>query len=400
NKPNRQIGTAYQQYDLLQKFRFRLSNLLELSANFQLSTSSDVPRYGALTERSGGQLRWARWDYGPQTRLMGALRLQDRRPTLLYDLANYLISHQFIEEDRITRRAGDPLEENNLEEVRATNFQTDFTKSWRDWTMRYGFDVRYDAVVSEAFLKNVLIPTDQLLSLSSRYPSGGSSLAGGGLYLEAQYPLSAQWQVRGGVRYSRQQLTATFGSEDPIEWPQAYLDGITNAEGALTSALGIRYQGKQHRWRFLLAQGFRTPNIDDFAKFRERNRRILVPNPDLSPERSLTTEIGYEIGGPTSPFRAQFTVYHTWLREVIVRRDGSLPGGQSFFVSRGDTLLVQTNDNAESARVYGSDLVLSWHPNQHWLLRTEAHTIWGKRKQLAADGELLTLPQDHIPPPY
>ncbi|MEM1357508.1 MAG: TonB-dependent receptor, partial [Bacteroidota bacterium] len=277
DRPNRQVGTAYSQYDLLQKFRFRLGNHLELSANFQLSTSSDIPRYDALIERREGQLRWARWDYGPQTRLMGALRLQDRRPTLLYNLANYLISHQFIKEDRITRRAGDLLEENNLEEVHAINFQTDFTKTLRDWTLNYGLDLRYDAVSSIAFLNNILSPTDQLPRPSTRYPSEGASLAGGGFYLEAKYPLNAHWQFRGGLRYSRQWLSATFGSEDPIAWPQPYLDGIANTEGALTSALGLRYQSKQHRWRFLLAQGFRTPNIDDFAKFREANGRIQVP---------------------------------------------------------------------------------------------------------------------------
>ncbi|MEO0732871.1 MAG: hypothetical protein AAFZ52_08555, partial [Bacteroidota bacterium] len=33
-------------------------------------------------------------------------------------------------------------------------------------------------------------------------------------------------------------------------------------------------------------------------------------------------------------------------------------------------------------------------------LRSEAHYLRGRRRQLAPDGAILTLPQDHIPPPY
>lgn len=398
--PNRQIGSAYAQVNLLQKFRFRLREGLELTTNFQFTTSSDVPRYDNLIEMRDGGLRWARWDYGPQTRAMGALQLKDRRETSLYDVASYLVSHQFVEEDRITRRRNDPLEEHTEVDVHATNLQVDFAKQLSENLLfRYGLDGRYDYVLSDAFFRNV-DSREETGGAAFRYPSGGSSLLAAGLYLEGQQQLTKAWQLRGGVRLSRQQLRATFGANEPISWPRAYLDGIGNTESALTATLGLR---QVNGWRLLYAQGFRAPNIDDFAKFRERNGFIQVPNPELKPERSHTAEVAYAFTDRRlfgRRFDAEITGYHTWLRGAIARQRGSLPDGSEFFVSQGDTLRPQTNVNANGARVWGFDLVLQYALTNKLLLKSDFHYLRGRREQEAPDGNTLVLPQDHIPPPY
>ncbi|MEM9931563.1 MAG: TonB-dependent receptor, partial [Bacteroidota bacterium] len=285
----KQIGTAYNQFNLLQKFRFRLQDKVELAVNFQYSTTSDIPRYDALTEMRNGQLRWARWDYGPQTRALVSLKLVDRRATALYDLATYHLSHQIVAEDRLRRRFQDSLEENNLVDVGTTNLQTDFVKSLAALELRYGFDLRHDAVNSTAFLRSVATEQIAPTPVPSRYPSQGSSLSSGGLYAEGSYQLKPAWQLRGGLRYSYQRLRARFGPQDPIAWPNVYLEGINNNEGALTGALGLKHRtGPKGNWSLLIAQGFRAPNIDDFAKFRENDGFVQVPNPNLKPERSLT----------------------------------------------------------------------------------------------------------------
>ena len=398
--PNVQVGTAYNQYNLLQKLRFRPRAWLELKANFQLTTTSDVPRYDALTERRNGDLRWARWDYGPQTRALASLGMSDTRGTRLYDRADYLVAYQFTAEDRITRRFGDPLEENNLVDVHTFNVHADFRKQLGSrTTLRYGLDARYDAVGSSAFLLN-LTSGERSTDVPTRYPSGGSWLAAVGGYAEARYRLGDDWALRGGFRLTRQRLMAIFGADDPVDWPTAYLTGVSNVESAATFTLGLR---QRSGWRFLYAEGFRAPNIDDFAKFRERNGFVQIPNPALQPERSHTLEAGYrwEMNGERAGrFTAELTAYHTWLRGAIVRRPGSLPDGRDFFVSRGDTLRAQTNANAEDARVYGADLVLRYVFTPSLTVATRAHYLRGRRRQIAPDGNRLTLPQDHIPPPY
>lgn len=397
--PDVQVGTAYKQFNLLQKFRFRLGDRVELTANFQYSTTSDVPRYDALTERRGGDLRWARWEYGPQTRTLAALTLNDRRATGLYDVATYLLSYQYVDEARITRLFGRSAEENNREKVRAANLQTDFSKVLSPFlTLRYGADLRFDAVTSTAFFK---LPATGLRTpgLATRYPSRGSSLAAAGTYAEANFELTPNWKLRGGVRLSHQRLSATFGPDDPLEWPRAYLDGITNTESALTAGLGVRGRGV----RLLYAQGFRAPNIDDFAKFRQRGGFVQVPNPDLRPERSRTLEAAYRLDERHCPgcrLSFELTAYHTWLNGAVVRRDGTLPDGSSVLESNGERLRVQTNANAESARIYGTDLVVSYAFAYGWNLTTDFHYLRGRREQEVLPGISETLPQDHIPPPY
>ncbi|MTB51777.1 TonB-dependent receptor [Lewinella sp. W8] len=400
DRPEVQVGTGYRQANLLQKFRFRLREQLELDLNLQYSTSSNIPRYDALTARRDGQLRWAEWDYGPQTRLMGSARLTDRRATKYYDVANYLISTQFIEEDRLQRRFGDPLRENSLVDVYSHNLQIDFVKDLGKLELRYGIDARHDEVDSQGFLTDITGSGERISGLNSRYPSGGSSLTTLGSYSDLSYHFAPSWLLRGGLRSSWQRLRATFGTDDPIDWPAAYLAGITNADQAMTGALGLRYNGVRNQWRLQFSQGFRAPNIDDFAKFRERNGFILVPNPNLSPERSNTLETGYSWADATGRLFLTGGLYHTWLNQAIVRRDGTLPSGEDFFVSRGDTLRTQTNVNAESARVYGFDLGFRWDVRKKLRLASNFHWLRGRRKQLPPDGAVLELPQDHIPPAY
>ncbi|THH35582.1 TonB-dependent receptor [Neolewinella litorea] len=389
DNPNRQVGSGYEQYNVLQKFRFRLRDQLELTSNLQFSTTGDVPRYDALAERRNGRLRWARWDYGPQTRALGSLRLDDRRATGLYDVATYLVAHQYVEEDRIQRRLGDPVTTQNLEDVGATTLQVDYAKSLSGHTnLRYGLDARYDRVTSTA------TPTAE----ATRYPSGGSSLLGGGAYVDLSHDLDSFWQLRGGMRYGYQQLRATFGAGDPIAWPVDYLNGIVNPSDALTGALGLQYRRSGNQLRVLFAQGFRAPNVDDFAKFREQSGRVQVPNPALGPERSNTLEAGY--ARTEGPLRLEFTAYGTLLSDAVIRSTGTLPNGLPYFVSRGDTLFVDTNVNAEKAWIYGFDAAFAWRLSRRWELHSDVHWLRGRRRQLAPDGAYLTLPQDHIPPAY
>ena len=200
------------------------------------------------------------------------------------------------------------------------------------------------------------------------------------------------------MRYSYQRLTATFGAEDPVDWPQPYLDGIVSGSQAVTVALGAHYRDETQGVRVLFAQGFRAPNVDDFAKFREQNGRIQVPNVQLAPERSNTLEAAYTYSGDR--LQIELTAYVTALSAAIVRSDGSLPDGRTSFVSRGDTLLVDTNVNTESAWVYGTDVAANYRIASHWEVRTDLHWLRGRRSLDIDEERALTLPQDHIPPAY
>ena len=399
-RPLRQVGTAFKQYNVLQKVRYKFSDRLALSANLQVSTTGDVPRYDNLTQRRNGQPRWARWDYGPQTRTLASVALSDRTPRRLYDVANYLLSHQLVRESRHTRRFNAPVQTSNVETVNVYNVQIDYSKALGNGMMRYGFDARGEGVNSEAF-GTELAPTDGASVLvPTRYPGGGSSLYGAGVYVDAERNLSDRWVVRGGLRYSLQTLIATFDEDGPIEWPRAYTGGLRNRTAAVTGSIGLRRTGKNGRLRILANRGFRTPNIDDFAKTRERSGFLHIPNPNLKPEYTATAEFGYERTLAGGKLALGVTAYHTWLTNAVTRMPGTLPDGNSNVVLFTDTLPVQTNGNASDATIYGADFTFRYHPTNSLTCSVNLSALRGRRKAIAPDGQTLSLPQDHIPPPF
>ena len=400
--PDRQVGTAYNQYNLTQKFRFALGSQTTLTTNFQYSTTSDVPRYDALVERRHGQPRWARWDYGPQTRALAGLALH-RTGGRWYDRLDLRLNHQLISEDRLQRRFGDPLLENSLVDVNATTLSLALLKDIHPVTLRYGFDLRHDAVDATARLTDVVTGQPSPTPVEPRYPGGGSTLSSAGAFADARFSLGRHLSARGGLRYNLQRLNARFSDRGPVAWPQPYLAGIRNDAQALTGTAALDYRNRGHQGRALLGQSFRAPNVDDFAKFRESNGFVSAPNPGLQPERATTLEAAYrfedKMYGQTRGW-IDLAAYHTWLTDAIVRAPGTLPGGEDFFLSRGDTLRLQTNVNAESARVYGFDLSAGLALNDKLTLSGDVHYLVGLRRQRSPDGSLLDLPQDHIPPPY
>ena len=401
--PNRQIASGYDQLDFLHKQRIDLGNSWEAQLNIQYSTSTNIPRYDALIETRDGELRWAEWEYGPQVRLLTSLRLENPNSSVFADYSSLIIARQAVGEDRIQRRVNDPFREISEVDVTQWTAQFDFEKGLGNGQrLGYGFDARTDEVRSIALLEDADRQTGPFVEGPTRYPSRGSRLSSVGAYSDYRLQTDNNWILNAGLRLNRQWLTATFGASDPIEWPENYLEGIRNNQTALTATASLQKTTENNRWRLLWAQAFRAPNIDDFAKFRERNGRIQVPNPDLRPERSNSLEIGWDFSTSAGRFRGwdiQVVAYHSWLQNAIIRTDFQLPDGSGFFVSRGDTLLVQANVNADRARVYGVDLSINRKINQFWSFKTEAHWLRGRRLQTGPAGQLW-LPQDHIPPAY
>ena len=96
-----QKPTAYNQYNVLQKFSFRPNLETELSYSFRYSTTSDYPRYDRLLRTRRGNPRSAIWNYGPQKWMMHNVSLERRTETPLYDNMVARIAFQNFEESRI-----------------------------------------------------------------------------------------------------------------------------------------------------------------------------------------------------------------------------------------------------------------------------------------------------------
>ncbi|HEY9117746.1 MAG TPA: TonB-dependent receptor plug domain-containing protein, partial [Roseivirga sp.] len=101
---NLQRDSGYDQYNFLQKFRWKLGSFSEFSYSFHHSSSSDIPRYDRLIERSNGQLRHAAWYYGPQLWQMHSLQSKFFYPNRFFNELKVTTAFQFVEESRNDRR--------------------------------------------------------------------------------------------------------------------------------------------------------------------------------------------------------------------------------------------------------------------------------------------------------
>ncbi|MEN0050310.1 MAG: TonB-dependent receptor plug domain-containing protein, partial [Bacteroidota bacterium] len=410
---NIQVGTAYNQIDVLQKISYQANDYNSFIANFQYSTSSDVPRYDRLTaidSQDPSDLRFAEWYYGPQQRLLASLQAKFSKSNSFYDKALFIAAYQKIDEERFDRRLGRTGRSFQLEDVQVVSLTADldkFLSQNQRHTFSYGLDWNFNDVQSEAGVENLL--TNEIeRSEPTRYPSGGSQMNTFAAYT------TYRWKSRdsilnfhGGLRYTHTNTYSLFSESDPIQWsPSYYVDGVDNMGSDLTWGIGLTVitpSGWQVRTS--AASSFRAPNLDDFSKIRVKDGFVTIPNPELSSEKTINGEltIGKESRINNSLVQLSGTAFYTYLQDAIVRTDFGLPDGSFTLQLEDEILSTVANTNAESAFIYGAAANLKVNFNKALQLFSNINWTYGRRLftyEGRASERNLQLPLAHIPPLY
>ncbi|MDZ7693920.1 MAG: TonB-dependent receptor [Balneolaceae bacterium] len=208
-RPNIQKPTGYSQLNMMQKFRYRPTDRWDLNLGVHYSTTSDLPRYDRLTERTeSGQFREAEWYYGPQQWFMTNFNGTYYAENGLFDQVKTVLAYQDYEESRNDRGFGSPNLRNREEHVRAYSMNFDFEKELTDQsTLFYGLEGVINKVYSDAQVAN--IETGNLTSTSTRYPDD-STWQSYAAFLNHKNNLSEQWTVTAGARYNQYLIDATI----------------------------------------------------------------------------------------------------------------------------------------------------------------------------------------------
>jgi len=396
--PDLQIGTGYQQYDMTQKFVYDVNDQLDLMANFQYSTSSDVPRYDALTEVRDGLPRYAEWNYGPQNRFLSTLQARWQSPNPFFDKAKAIFAYQKIGEDRINRRFQSLARRHQEETVDVYTFTLDMNKYLDTYQMielNYGLEYNHNDVASMAFEEDVNTAAINSV-VFTRYPSGGSSTDALGAYVYSSYKNDVGTKLFGGVRYTSNGISVRYDRSDAFVWPEDFYEGLTTDNQALTWSVGAR-QDILKKWTIqtLLGSAFRSPNVDDLAKIRINADEVSVPNLELTPEKSLNTELS--ITRKLRNANISVTGFYTSLSDVIIREDFTLPDGRAFLEDEGEMLKVVANVNEEKARIMGVSLNADWTFSDHWKAKGSINLIKGR---IQDENDEYNDPLAHIPPTY
>ena len=390
DNPEKQIDTGYDQWNFMQKVRYRHNDKWDFTANFIYTATSDYPRYDRLIRKQDGQFRSAEWFYGPQRWLMTSLQARQRSSSLLFDQAKYTVAYQNFQESRNDRSFGEVLRSTTEENVDAYSINIDFEKSlFANHRFHYGLEYIGNEVGSEGTALD--IESGLQKEIQSRYPNGSTwqSLATYGSYL---WPVQKNLTLQAGVRYNHIFIDANF-EDTLLDLPFSRARLNTNA---VTGSVGLNWTvSPLLQWRLNYGTAFRAPNIDDIGKvFDSEPGAVVVPNPTLKSEYAYQGEIGVKTN-VTKKCYFDFSFYQTYLNNALIR-DAFTFNGRDTIGFGGEESTVLAIQNGAQSRIYGFEALLNLQiTNQLKLLSNYSIT---KGEDTNRNGD--RFPTRHVPPQF
>ncbi len=347
--PNRQVATGYRQLDFLQKILYLPSPYQSHTLNFQLSSSTDIPRYDRLTQERDGRLRFAEWYYGPQERLLTAYHFHHTRPSLLWEEVKVTTAFQKIQESRNSRSLNADWLNLRVEDLYIGSLNLDVFKNLGQGSqLSYGLEIVSNRVLSEARSENII--NEEIRPLDTRYPDGGSWMNTYAAYATFRQRWNDHLLMRAGLRWTLVDLTADFEDNSFYSFPFSTLNQRNQAP---SGSLEFIYQsGSFWEVGWTAGTGFRAPNLDDVAKvFDSQPGNVVFPNPDIDPEYTYNSDFSLRLKIRDKVF-VEWTAFGSYYDQAIVVRDA----GVDSVIYEGMLSNVQTNVNAKEAFLMGSSL--------------------------------------------
>lgn len=384
-----QTQSGYSQMDLLQKFLYKQNNSTEHLLNIQYSNSSNIPRYDRLTEIRNGKPRYAEWYYGPQTRAMVAYDLNIKN-RFGFNNIHFGFSSQKIQESRVSRNFASNNLDSRVEDVGVTGYNLDFQKNIKRNKFRFGFDGQANTLKSTARRAN--IKTEAETPLSTRYPDGKNTLNHNAVYFTHTLILNSKLIFNDGFRVGISTLISEVKDNSFFHLP---VTSVKQSNITRSAYVGVIYNPVQSlKLSYLVSSGYRVPNIDDLSKvFETASGSVIIPNPNLKPEQTLTNEIGISFK-PTKSIRIETSVWHTFLGDAVTTSASTLNGQDSIYYYNDTTKSkVYANQNSGKAIIFGYSISVNANITNH--SQVYANMSYTKGKLTSTPDKQ---PLDHISP--
>ena len=381
--------SGYKQYNLMQKIIFQQNEMVQHGVNFQHATSSDIPRYDRLTDPKGTNgLNSARWDYGPQKRLLAAYKMNSKDLFLNTDL-NFGLHYQNVEESRITRKFNNDITKTQLEKVNVLGANVDLKSNFGTGELLYGAEFFYDNLQSVGTNENRI--TGAITAADSRYPNGLNNTLRTDVFAIYTNSISPSTSYNVAARTGFVNLNSSIDDNSIFHFP---FTEINQSNFTYSGALGLTNKSSFSKVSFNLASAFRAPNIDDVAKlFESVPGTLIVPNQNLKPEKSVTADVTISLF-KNKIFQLDNTFYYTRLYDVIVT-DSFTYNNQSTIIYEGVSSKIQANQNQGKAYITGFNTSLKVNITKPLSIYSNVNFTEGK---IINEGS--NSPLDHIPPVY
>jgi len=381
--------SGYRQTDIIEKLVIKSGEHVSHQINFQLSNSSNVPRYDRLTDPSANGLKYAEWYYGPQYRLLAAYDFKLKNK-FGFDNIRAGYNFQKVQESRFSRKFGKNNLDGRTEDVSVSGINIDAVKSWSRNELRFGIDVQLNKLKSTAVSKDILSNVES--GLDTRYPDGDNTMNTVSVYYSHRMNFNEKWTLNDGIRIGYTSLHSTFKDTSFFHLPY---HEVTQKNVVSSGSVGLVYQpSKSLRYAVNLSSGFRVPNVDDLAKvFESAPGVLIVPNPDLKPERSYNFDfcVDYKF---SDYIKWENVFFYTLFHNAIVT-DPFQYNGQDSILYDGSMSMIYANQNKQEALVAGFSSTLLAEPLP-WYYGANITFTYGRIKE----SDNYAMPLDHIPPIY
>jgi len=386
SNPNIQKFSGYEQLNLLQKVRFRPNKNLDFSYTFQFSSTTDIPRYDRLIQKSDGNLKYGDWYYGPQKWMYHKFTTDIKKGTALYSSARINLAYQYFEESRHDRKYGKSNLRSRTEKLDLFTLNIDFEKKLSShFNLFYGIDGAYNNIRSEGLEMDIY--SGETTATATRYPDSTNHYGTAAAYGSLKFRPSKKITLLAGIRYSYVSMLSRFKKHTFYDFP---FEDISLNTGALNGSLGLVYSPVES-WQINtnLSSGFRAPNLDDIAKiFDSEPGNVIVPNKDLKPEYAYNADLRFlkKIGENSE---VSLSFFYTWIKDVMVRRDYTFNGMDSIMYD-GELSKVQALVNGGSGYIYGGSFSAKANINAHFSLKSFLTYQYGRDED--------ELPLRHVSP--
>lgn len=373
--PYVQNPSGYEQYNALQKFKYKLSPQTQLTYAFHITQTSNVPRYDRHIRYRNGMQQFAEWYYGPQKWNMHHLNLLHYANHNWFESWNLIVAYQFYEESRFSRRFNDPERFNRIENLHLGSLNWDFNKTLnKKSNISYGVETLFNQVQSQGSITHVDLGVTQ--DGPARYPN--ANWFSSGVYATYFRELNSVWKYYAGARWNYFYLNADFSNNLPF-FPLPFQNATLNNQAPTGNTGMLADLGKKTQFTFNLSTGFRAPNVDDMGKiFDFADARVVVPNSNLAPEYAYNVDIGWtQIVGRRA--KIDFSAYYIYLDGAMVRRNHTLNGLDSIDYD-GQMSQVQAILNASATYIVGSQLNMEYKLTPRWSANTRLNYQHGKEQ--------------------
>lgn len=346
--PKKQIASGYKQFNLVQKFGFKLNEHSKILLGINYARTTDIPRYDRLIIESENGLKYADWYYGPQSWLNINLNFETDKKNTISDESRLIVGYQQMKESRHDRKFDESNQTNRYEVVDVFSLNYDLNKSLGyKFQIFYGLELIGNRVGSTADELN--INTNETTPAATRYPDG-SKYGSGGLYALLKWKPGKSWILNFGLRYSLFKMEGTF-DKTFYDFPD---DGFNQTVGAFTPSIGAVYKPSEKIRLFAnIGNGFRAPNIDDMAKvFDSTPGNVVVPNTKLKPEIVTSFDLGLTYT-PSRRFKLEVSGFYSILENIMIKAPFEINGVDSIIYD-GELSKVEAIQNMGSGWIYGA----------------------------------------------